>query len=532
MLEENGGLIRWDRQKELMQMKRLMRLLFMLLALTGAALAEELPELDGAFLLDAMPQDTTYAVHAGPGEEYHVPAGGKAKVSTNDEIWCYGTTEDGWLLVDYQIGEGRSRIGYINIGERRWYPLLNFAGRQLTLTGHLSVTDDPDHSGQVIGTMYGTVTLLAYRDEWAYVEGTLSEWGDAPARGFVRRSQLSNAMELSMPIWQGGGMSYTLADTYRLTLPEDALAEGMQVHPLQDGTFLIAYRCAGSDRLWLRVVSGTGEKLWAKSIPSLYLSQITVTKTGFRCETFDNSEMDSGVRYTFTSKGRKWTSEKVGWIAEDDRYYAYSTENFTLRRGRFGEKMWMEIECIPTGEKQRHPLNYGSCWHLCEYEDFDDRKNLLLYDADENDVMIVFRFNDAGELTGSVAAPFAGDVDSAFGFRNAAYFYVGSGTDWVRWRLDCETMTFDSEPQVLTVPESCTFTPVSGLTSGLHVLLMQTDFGSYLCVVQPEGGTVFLMKELEGHAVQVFHGEKGLYVLLKMGYGNGFILQRYEASLG
>lgn len=516
-------------------MKRLMLCCVLLLAflLPGIAPAEEIPELDGAFMLTDLPRNETYAVHAGPGDGYHIGAGGKAKVSTNGDIWCYGMTEDGWLLVEYQIDEDRGRFGCIYVGQERSYPSLQLANRRLTLDRAIAVTDDPDGTRSALGMMQGEVTLLAYHGDWAYVEGTLSEWGDEPARGFIKRSTLGNALRMAdMPLWQGSGQSYSLAGVYQLGLPAEALSEGMQVYPLQDGTFLIAYHCAGSDRLWLRVISKTGEKLWAKSIPELYLSQITVTETGFVCETFDNSEIDSGVRYTFTSRGKKWTSRKIGWIDENDRYYAYSTEHFTLRRGKFAQDAWMEIEYIPTGAVRRYPLNYGSHWILCEYEDFGYQHNLLLYDADENDVMTVFRFNAQGEMTGSVAAPFAGDVDSVYGFRNAAYFYIGSGSHWVRWRLDCDTMTFDAAPQELTVPQSCTLVPVSGQTSGLHTVLMRTDFGSYLCIVDGDGGAVFLLKELEGHAVQVFQGEDGLYVLLEMQYDNGFILQRYEASVG
>ncbi len=186
--------------------KRILRrwifLLFTLLLLAGCATAEDadkpvLPVLDAPFQVTFLPEDRLFTVYSGPGKDYLVAANGKAKVSSNGEIRCYGRTEDWWLMVEYEIGENRSRIGYINAAayqeETAAYPVLAFGQEKGQLNGRTEMTDDPWVSRQKLGNLSGEVTVLArLQTNWAYVEAT---WKNKPIRAFVRIESLPSLPE-------------------------------------------------------------------------------------------------------------------------------------------------------------------------------------------------------------------------------------------------------------------------------------------------------------------------------------------------
>ena len=128
--------------------KRLIVLLICLLMAIPAH-AEEAPKLPGLFAIESMlPKDTAYPVYTGPGKAYHVAAKGKAKVSTDGLILCYGRVADtNWLLIWYSISSDQARIGYIDA-----YDQLTLHGslRELTLSAisfslpeAVDITDDP-----------------------------------------------------------------------------------------------------------------------------------------------------------------------------------------------------------------------------------------------------------------------------------------------------------------------------------------------------------------------------------------------------
>ena len=176
-------------------MRRAVLILLMILMTLSPALAEEnspIPEFPAPFVLDIFPEDRLFTVYTGPDKAYLIGAEGKAKVSTNDTIRCYGRTEDCWLLVEYEIGENRSRIGYINavaqeelIGK---FPLLVFGAERAQVNGRTELTDDPYVSRRKIGNIKGEVTVLAQLPtNWFYVE---TEWKNQPVRGFVRPDDL------------------------------------------------------------------------------------------------------------------------------------------------------------------------------------------------------------------------------------------------------------------------------------------------------------------------------------------------------
>lgn len=519
-------------------MRRMMTFLAVLMLL-GTALpgsAEEIPTLTrAASSIYLGSREKTYTLYSGPGEDYFVAEGEADSVSHQyGQVWCYGRAGDGWLMVTREDRDGRYHIGYVHAPEASEaaaaFPLLSFAARQVMVKADTPILDEY-RERQPIGTVSGQAVLLMYfPNDMAYIEAT-EDGSGLRVRGFIRRSDIDGSAAFNMPEYPGAADYLSLADEYALSLPADARAEGMNVYPLTDGTLLIAYRCEGSDRLWMRVISRTGRKLFAKSVPELYLIQITLTDSGFICDTFDNSEIDSGVRYTYTCKGYKWKSAKIRYVDDPDRYYSDNTANFTLRRYPFGEGsvIPMEIEHRAAGTTARHLMTYGSAVDLCEFEDFDNRNHLVVHAEDENGVMAVRMYDIAGQLVGSAASPMTAPVGSAWGFRNAIWFYTGSGAAWQRWRLDAQTFTF-SEPDDLTLPEDCTLTVLCGESSGDQLVLLDAQYACALCRVT-SWGAVQLVRRLEGDAIWAMHADGGL-LLLRQTEDGKFLLQRYNLSNG
>ena len=523
-------------------LKRLL-LLFVCLLLACPALAEEPTNLKYSRELKGLPANLSWTVYTGPGEEYHVAADGKAKVSSNEGIYCFGRVEGtDWLLIHYFISEGKSRVGYIRIDPVAYQETLAdvdtlyFRNEIFTLRAKAELTDDPNLSRRTIGTVSGEVTLLAvkYSGDWAYVEGTLDKNGE-PVRGFIDISALDGAGPLpDIPVSPVAGERFTVTAEYALNLPDDALADGMNIYPLADGSYLIAYHCQGSSKLWMRVVSEKGKKVWAKSVEELYLSQITVTETGFICQTFDNSECDSGMRYTYTCKGNKWKSEKVKWINEPDRYYADNTANFTLLRHTFGEggqPMPIEITNRLTGASL---LSETYTFKPFLYE-MDGA--LLLLDEAADGTLALRMFSEDLTDVARVAAPAAlADrwnilVQTADHARNAVYFAIQDRGEWQLWQLDRETLTFADTPVTVTLPEACTITTLVANAAGTHDVILETEFGAYFCQVNADG-TLLLHQALPGRLVWVSPVEAGSFLLILQNSEGEFILQHYTISEG
>ena len=177
-------------------MRKCILLLIVCTLFSPIVLAEETepvtPTLPAPFVLEIFPQDRLFTVYSGPDKTYLIGANGKAKVSTNDVIRCYGKVNDTWLMVEYEIGENRSRIGYINAKAQEpliaSFPALMFDDQPVQLDGRVDLTDDPWVSRQKLGAVSGEATLLAYlQTNWAYIETTL---GGETVRGFVRPDAL------------------------------------------------------------------------------------------------------------------------------------------------------------------------------------------------------------------------------------------------------------------------------------------------------------------------------------------------------
>lgn len=518
-------------------LKRLCLLLICLLfAVPAVAEAEEIPTLPEPFVLTGLPADTRFTVYTGPGKVYYVANAGKAKVSTNEPILCYGRVDDEWLMISYETNDENSRIGYISLAA---YPELMPACQTLDCAdlrisvNHAFITDDPFGGGQVFGTLAGDITVLAWTatGNWAYIEGRLTEYS-APARGFVQGRKLNlDQVALDMPERANVLSHVRFQERRELNMPEDALFDGMAVYPLVDGSYLIAYHCQGSDKLWMRVVSSTGRKLFAKSVPELYLSQITLTDTGFICQTFDNPEIDSGMQYTYTCKGSKWTGKKVGWVEEADRFYSDNTADFTVRRYLFceGAVFPITVSSHATGAQAQHRMTsykYSDQPFLYELE-----SQLLLCGGDETGAYTLRIFgDDAAErqrIPMPEGMPAPQQITSVVHDEGAVYFYAGSGSSWQRWRLDRRTMSFDPEPLTITVPADCTLTAVAA-TVPYHLVLMDTGYTAMLCDVTTRG-ELMKVTTLNSRAVWVGGTETGCVLLLPDRDGE-FVLEYYEVN--
>lgn len=101
-----------------------------------------------------------------------------ANVTTDDTVRIYGV-ENGWVLVDYTIGNGsRGRIGYIDdatLEDSQEVPGLSLCSYPMALTQDAEGTDDPLHGKASIASFSKgeTVTLLAFLDDWAYVQASV-----------------------------------------------------------------------------------------------------------------------------------------------------------------------------------------------------------------------------------------------------------------------------------------------------------------------------------------------------------------------
>ncbi len=113
-------------------------------------------------------------VYSAPGENTWRASG--AVVTTDDKVKIFGT-ENGYVLVDYPIGNGsRGRIGYIDdvtLDDPETVKPLSFCSIPVPLYRDAEGTDDPLHGQAAITTFQkgSEVTLLAFLgEEWAYVQ--------------------------------------------------------------------------------------------------------------------------------------------------------------------------------------------------------------------------------------------------------------------------------------------------------------------------------------------------------------------------
>ena len=118
-----------------------------------------------------------FAVYCGPGEGYVRGGKGKASVSTNGWVYCYGRTGD-WYLIEYEVNQGGNRRGYIHapggvgiaVGD------LPCAGYAVRFTAEADLTDDPHYSRRVLAAAPAgsEAELLFFDGDDAFVDMTIA----------------------------------------------------------------------------------------------------------------------------------------------------------------------------------------------------------------------------------------------------------------------------------------------------------------------------------------------------------------------
>ena len=150
----------------------------------------ELPAL--SFFKGSFTAGEKYAVYSAPGTKSWRGANGKAAITSGSEIFVAGT-EEGWILILYELDSGVIRAGYIQSGkisgEYTSGDALTFPRTQMTLTAGAVMTDDPVRQQTTIGKLKkGTkVTCLAEYRGLIYVEAKVS---GKTARGFISPASL------------------------------------------------------------------------------------------------------------------------------------------------------------------------------------------------------------------------------------------------------------------------------------------------------------------------------------------------------
>lgn len=141
--------------------------------------------------IDAKLADNTEAaVYSGPGTSYYRSAKGKALTNFKDWIKVYAQ-DNGWILVEYNVGTEKQRIGYIQPADlvaASAIPDLPKANEtvKIMVKGDqvCQITDEPNKGGTPMGTLYDgeEVTFLCIYNSYAYVEYL---GGMTPMRGFI-----------------------------------------------------------------------------------------------------------------------------------------------------------------------------------------------------------------------------------------------------------------------------------------------------------------------------------------------------------
>lgn len=135
--------------------------------------APALPELTAR--LGSFPKNKTYPVYealiGGDDEPNRRAGNGKAKVSTNGDIWVYAAWK-GHLLIEYEIGQGRNRIGWISADGLPAY----------TLEGVPALPDSWDTEENV----YGVVTQDTYLTDDPHYDGLDPYYVPVPTGTSVR----------------------------------------------------------------------------------------------------------------------------------------------------------------------------------------------------------------------------------------------------------------------------------------------------------------------------------------------------------
>ena len=193
-----------------------------------------------------------FDVYTGPGTEYDRAGNGKAAVSTNDWIQVFGS-EDGWIMIQYDISSSRMRIGYIAssaLPSGASVSPLRLDDAEAEITKWTGLTDDPLNSQEPFRVLDAgqKVTWLAVMGNWVYVEVKGAGW---LCRGFVPsdavRKTAARAYSASF-----SGKEYTAQ--------ANALFDGREAYVVVSVTGPAAWLAQGSDVV-------TGYAVYANNLP-------------------------------------------------------------------------------------------------------------------------------------------------------------------------------------------------------------------------------------------------------------------------
>lgn len=134
-------------------------------------------------------------VYTAPSEKALRFANNRQACDTNAELYEAGRTEDGWLLVRYETGNGKIRVGYIPPkyikGFKSGMSIKNFDDLSAVAAGAIQVTDNPIKNGTPFATLpagenFRILAKYTYHGNWWYIECTVD---GKTARGFIDRNQ-------------------------------------------------------------------------------------------------------------------------------------------------------------------------------------------------------------------------------------------------------------------------------------------------------------------------------------------------------
>ena len=148
----------------------------------------------GGVYAASMARNQKIAVYSGPGHEYMRAANGKAMVSTNDWVDCFGKIGD-WYLIEYSVNNSRNRRGFISrydiySSDAMNQAVLPDANVKATVKQQkITVTDDPRKSQSALSTLKKgqEVTIHFFDGDWACVS---AKNGSVRVYGYVKASQL------------------------------------------------------------------------------------------------------------------------------------------------------------------------------------------------------------------------------------------------------------------------------------------------------------------------------------------------------
>lgn len=228
-------------------------------------------------------------VYAAPGKGSLRAAGGKAAVSPKGWAQVFGL-ENGFALIQYALGPGRYRVGYVEARCRlpAWYlkEELGFTRVSALVVAAAEATDDPLGAGEALGSLQPgqAVSLLSLMGELAYfeaVQGGKTYRAFAPLGAFDREPALPRpSREMEMPV-QGVWKRVMMTRLLFSSPPSEIWYDAERFEAVADGdSVTLAVKGAAPGVACLRVrATGSGDPRG-----SLDALQTAYEAAGWACE--------------------------------------------------------------------------------------------------------------------------------------------------------------------------------------------------------------------------------------------------------